>query len=185
MTPTTQRTRRKSTGKEKVSAGPGGLAAKVKDAASKMAEIRKEEETQLVTLLKEIEAITRDTMNIENEIRTQNLLKGTFEAERRTLQKELEALTRQNNLDDKKRNELEKEHEKLLGKNTQLKSQLGSLEGDLARLQKENSALSLEVEKLQSTNQRLRADVERLTALREEYLKSIAEFKETRDQLLP
>jgi chromosome segregation ATPase len=161
------------------------VSGKLKDVAGKMLEIQKEEETELVALLKEIEAITRDTMNMENEIRRQNLLKGTLEAERRSLQKELDALARQNRIDGNKKKEADKERLKLLEQNADLKSHLASLEDDLRRLQKENSATSVEIEKLEASNEKLKADVERLSALRDEYMKSIAEFKKMREDLMP
>lgn len=181
----TRTSRRKVSTRRRTPSPPPTVAGKLKDVAGKMLEIRKEEETELVALLKEIEAITRDTTNIENEIRRQNTLKGTIEAERRSLGKELDSLARQNRIDENKRNQAEKERQKLLDQNAQLKSQLASLEDDVRKLQKENSSLSLEIERLQANNERLKADVERLTALREEYMKSIAEFKEMREELLP
>lgn len=161
------------------------VSGKLKNVAGKMLEIQKEEETGLVALLKEIETITRNTMNMENEIRRQNLLKGTLDAERRGLQKELGSLARQNRIDENERKEAEKEHLKLLDQSAQLKSQLSSQEDGVRRLQKENSSLSVEIEKLQTTSDSLKADVERLTALREEYMKSIADFKRVREDLLP
>lgn len=185
MTNKTRGARGTAAKRQRISAPPGGVAGKVKDVTGKMLEIQKEEETELVSLLKEIEAITRDTMNIENEIRRQNLLKGTLEADRRILRKELQELARQNRVDESERKEAEKERQKLFDQNTELKSELAALEDDVKRFQKENSALSVEVEKLQATNDKLKADVERLTALREEYMKSISEFKEVREELLP
>ncbi len=175
----------KATRRLQPSAAQTPIAGKLKDVTGKMLEIQKEEETELVGLLKEIEAITRDTMNMENEIRRQNLLKGTLEGGQKALQKELLDLTRQNRSDENKVKAAEKERQKLFDQNAQLKSQLASLESDVKRFEKENSALSLDIEKLQATNGKLKADVERLTALREEYLKSIAEFKQMRDELLP
>lgn len=175
----------KATRKLQPSSGQTPIASKLKDVTEKMLEIQKEEETELVGLLKEMEAITRDTMNMENEIRRQNLLKGTLDAEQRALQKELLELTRQNRSDENKVKSAEKDRQKLFDQNVQLKSQLTSLESDVKRLEKENASLSLDIEKLQATNGKLKADVERLTALREEYLKSISEFKQMRDELLP
>jgi chromosome segregation ATPase len=180
-----QRTKRAATGRARVPAAPPTVAEKLKEVADKMVEIRKEEETELVSLLKKIEEITRDTMNIENEIRRQNLLKGTLDGERRTLQKEVQNLTRENRTNANTKKEAEKEREKLLEENAELKSQLSSLDEDARKFQKENSSLALEVEKLQANNERLKADVERLTALREEYMKSISEFKQLREDLLP
>ncbi|NQT82096.1 hypothetical protein HQ563_03680 [bacterium] len=185
MASRTQSAGRTASGKDGITAATPTVSGKLKDVATKMLEIQKEEETELVALLKEIEAITRDTMNMENEIRRQNLLKGTLEAERRSLQKELAALARQNRIDENKKKEADKEHRRLLDQNTQLKSELSSLEDDAKRFQKENSTMSAEVEKLQTTNDKLKADVERLTALREEYLSSIADFKRMREDLLP
>ena len=185
MTNKTRGARGTAAKKERISGASATVAGKVKDVTGKMLEIQKEEETELVNLLKEIEAITRDTMNVENEIRRQNLLKGTLEADRRTLRKELQELARQNRADESERKEADKERQELLEQNTRMKSELAALESDVKRLQKENSALSVEIEKLQATNGKLKADVERLTALREEYMKSISEFKEVRDELLP
>jgi chromosome segregation ATPase len=161
------------------------VSGKLKEVSGKMLDIQKEEETELVALLKEIEAITRDTMNMENEIRRQNLLRGNLEAGRRNLQKELEGLGRQNRIDENKKNEAEKQRIKLLDQNAKLKSEVSSLQDDVARLQKENSALSVEIEKLSTAKGDLKSDVERLTALRDEYMKSIAEFKRLREDLLP
>lgn len=166
-------------------AGQAPIATKLKDVTGKMLEIQKEEETELIGLLKEIEGITRDTMNMENEIRRQNLLKGTLDAEQKALQKELLDLTRQNRTDENKVKSAEKDRQRLFDQNVLLKSQLASLESDVKRFEKENAALSLDIEKLQATNSKLKADVERLAALREEYLKSISEFKQMRDELLP
>jgi chromosome segregation ATPase len=185
MATKTQRPRPASTKRGQSSASQVTVAGKLKDVTGKMLEIQKEEETQLVALLKEVEAITRNTTNIENEIRRQNLLKGTLEAEQKALQKELQEIERQNRADDNKRKATEKERQKLFDQNTEMMSQLASLESDVKRLQEQNSSLSVDIEKLRATNGKLKADVERLTALREEYLKSIAEFKEMRDELLP
>jgi chromosome segregation ATPase len=171
--------------KASLAVGTASVVAKIKDAADKMREIQKEEEAQLVSLLKELEAITRDTMNIENETRRQNLLKATLEAEARTRRKELQDLTRQNRSLENSRKEAEKEHRKLSDENARLRAELASLENEVRGLQKEYSDASLEIEKLKATNERLKADAERLTALRREYLKSIGEFKKTRDELLP
>jgi len=185
MAKQTKPQRRFVVSKVKPPAGTASVVAKLKDAAAKMREIQKEEETQLVGLLKELEALTRDTVNIEGEIRRQNLLKGTLNAEARARQKELQELLRQNRSLENSRKETEKEHRRLSDENASLKAELASLEDHLKALQKENSAISPEVEKLKSTNDRLKADVQRLVALREEYLKSIAEFKKMRDELLP
>lgn len=181
----TQRARRTVTRKAKASAPPEGVVTKLREASGKMLEIQKEEETALLGLLKEIEAITRNTINMESEIRRQSLLKGTLEAERRSLQKELQELARQNRVTDNERKQAEKERQKLLEQNAQLKSQLSSLDSDVKSLQKENSALSVEFQRLQATSEKLKADVQRLTELRQEYLKSISEFKDMREGLLP
>ncbi len=180
-----QPTRSGGTKAVRTSAGQATVATKLKGVTEKMLEIQKEEETELVSLLKEIEAITRDTMNIENEIRRQNLLKGTLEAEQKALQKELQQLERQNRADDNERKAAEKERQKLFDQNVQVRSELELLENDVKRLRTENSSLSSEAEGLQATSNKLKADVDRLTALREEYLKSIAKFKEVREELLP
>jgi chromosome segregation ATPase len=181
----TQRARRTVTRKPKASAQPEGVVTKLREVSAKMLEIQKEEEAALVALLKEIEAITRDTMNVENEIRRQSLLKGTFEGERRSLRKELQDLARQNRVSDNERKQAEQERQELVEQNSRLKSQLSSLESDVKSLQKENTALSVELERLQSTNDKLKTDVQRLSELRQEYLKSISEFKEVREGLLP
>jgi len=171
--------------KAKMPPPPGGAAGKLKDVTGKMLEVRKEQETGLLALLREIEEITRDTMNIENEIRRQNLLKGTLGAGQRSLQKELQDLARQNRADENRKKEAEKERQKLLEQGAALKSQVTSLEDDIRKLERENSAMAVEVEKLQAAKEKLKADVERLSALREEYLKNIAEIKQSRDELLP
>jgi chromosome segregation ATPase len=174
-------------GKEGAQQAPP-TAAEVNDAVMKANESVKtvfaaEDEWRL-NLLKENETLSRETVDTEVDIRRlldeQARLKESVE----DLSKEQAKLGDQVKDLSGKVNGAEKERDLAKAKNADLKEDLEALEKTIHELTSENASLEKETKKLGTQRDKLDEDVKRLRKLREEYAKTIAKFKEEKDDLL-
>ncbi len=161
------------------------VMAKVEELNRKLDKIQKDEESALVSLLKETEAMTRSMMNSEMEIRRQKLLKQGMEESKALLDSELGRIEQLNQKLLQQKENAEKKHKKLIDANERLNQNLSNLEKETLKLKKDNADLSNAVQKAETQNDTLREDIERLGKLKEEYMKSVAKFRRLRDDLIP
>ena len=100
---------------EKKSAGAASVAAqhpilaKAQQVNSKLIDLQREEEDALVALLKENEAITRNTVGVEMEIKRQKLMTKELSEDRSSLEKELKILDSENSKLLKEKKELDRD----------------------------------------------------------------------------
>ena len=161
------------------------VTEKIVDVRNNMAGIYADEDSILMKLLKETENLTRSTLNIEFEIKRQRMLQRDLSGNNRQLAKELEVLDSGNAALEEDRKEIEKEYKKLKAKNESIKANIDNLSRERQELDRETTKLQKEVSNLETKNAKMSEDVERLQALKEDYMKSIAKFKEMRDELIP
>ena len=161
------------------------VTEKILDVRNKISGIYADEDTMLMKLLKETENLTRSTLNVEFEIKRQRTLQRDLSENHRQLAKELEVLDSGNAtlLEDQKA--IEKEHKKLKTKSERSRAEIESLNRESQDLDREISKLQKETANLENKNSKMSEDVERLQSLKEDYMKSIAKFKEMRDELIP
>ncbi len=161
------------------------VLAKAEEINTKLASLQREEEDALVALLQENEAITRNTVGVEMEIKRQKLMTKELTEARVVLERGLRALTSENGKIQKGKKELERDVKSLEAENSKLGTDIASLSKNNSELESQNKLMKAEKEKHEATSDRLREDVARLRKLKEDYLKSIAKFKEMREDLIP
>jgi len=173
--------------KEAVQQAPP-TASEVNDAVMKANESVKtvfaaEDEWRL-NLLKENETLSRETVDTEVDIRRlldeQARLKDSVDS----LAKEQAKLGDQVKDLSGKVSAAEKERDLAKARNADLKEDLEAFEKAIHELTSENASLEKEVKKLGAQRDKLDEDVKRLRKLHEEYVKTIAKFKEEKDDLL-
>jgi len=154
------------------------LSEKVIVTNQRLLEIQREEEEALLELLRENEALSRDTVLTEIEIRRRKLLREKFDADRADAERELRRLgAERDKLAAAKREddlELQRQREGL----GTLKSEVASLMRQREELLRTHGQLQDEIDRLHEQNARLGEDVDQLRDLKAEYLKSIAKYKD-------
>jgi len=175
---TTRRTERPAVRVPKLSPAGSRLSEKVILTNQRLLEIQREEEEALLELLRENEALSRDTVLIELEVRRFKRLREQIDADRAEHEREVRRLSAERErLDAAKRDgELELQR---------LREGLGTLKGEVAstmrqreELLRAHGELQNEIDRLHEQNERLGEDIDHLRELKAEYLKSIAKYRE-------
>ena len=162
-----------------------GVAEKIIDVRSKISEVYTGEEASLIRILKETEEFTRNIVSIEMEIKRQRLLQNDLFENKKKFVGELKLLDTENTQLANEYKEIEKEHKEARDQNQRSKNDIDDLGDEISQLESERKELDNNINKMNAKNTKLRDDVERLQKLKEEYLKSIAKFKEIREELIP
>jgi chromosome segregation ATPase len=166
------------------SALPAGsrLSEKVIVTNQRLLEIQREEEEALLELLRENEALSRDTVLIEMEIRRHKRLREQFDADRADTEREM----RRVNAERERLTAAQRDHDLELQR---LREGLATLKGEVAstmrqkeELLRAHGELQNEIDRLHEQNERLGQDIERMRDLKAEYLKSIAKYKDAQSE---
>lgn len=155
------------------------LSEKVIVTNQRLLEIQREEEEALLELLRENEALTRDTVLTELEIRRQKRLREQFDADRGDYERELRRISAEREKLTSVRREQEQELQRLREGLAALKSEVASTMRQKEELLRAHGEIQNEIDRLHEQNERLSLDLDRLRGLKTEYLKSIAKYKET------
>ncbi|MBN1916324.1 MAG: hypothetical protein JW889_00325 [Verrucomicrobia bacterium] len=178
----TQRPERTTMRLPKLSAAGSRISEKVIMTNQRLLEIQREEEEALLELLRENEALSRDTVLIEMEVRRLKRLREQIDADHAEHEREVRRLTAERErLDAAKRDgELELQR---------LREGLGTLKGEVASAMRQREELlrahgevQNEIDRLHEQNERLGQDMDRLRELKAEYLKSIAKYRDARSE---
>jgi len=158
------------------------LSEKVITTNQRLLEIQREEEAALLELLRENEALSRDTVLIEMEVRRLKRLREQIDTDRAEHEREVRRLNaeRERLATAKREGELELQR---------LRENLGTLKGEVASAMRQreellhaHAELQNEIDRLHDQNERLGMDVNRLRELKAEYLKSIAKYRDTQSE---
>jgi len=155
------------------------LSEKVILTNQRLLEIQREEEEALLELLRENEALTRDTVLTEVEIRRQKRLREQSDDDRADYERELRRLGAEREKLTTVRREHDQELQRLREGLAALKSELASAMRQKEELLRTHGEVQNEIDRLHEQNERLGEDLDRLRSLKVEYLKSIARYKES------
>jgi len=148
----------------------------------RLLEIQREEEEALLELLRENEALSRDTVLTEVEIRRQKRLREQFDGERADYERELRRLGAEREKFMAVRREHEQELQRAREGLAALKSEVASAMRQKEELLRAHGEIQNEIDRLHEQNERLGQDLDRLRGLKTEYLKSIAKYKEAQSE---
>ena len=162
----------------RLSAAGSRLSEKVILTNQRLLEIQREEEEALLEMLRENEALTRDTVLTEIEIRRQKRLREQFDTDRADYERELRRLGAEREKFTAVRREHEQELQRLREGLAALKSEVASAMRQKEELLRAHGEIQNEIDRLHEQNERLGQDLDRLRDLKTEYLKSIARYKE-------
>ena len=155
------------------------LSEKVILTNQRLLEIQREEEEALLELLRENEALTRDTVLTEMEIRRQKRLREQFDSDRADYERELRRLGAEREKLTTVRRDNEQELQRLREGLAALKSEVASAMRQKEELLRTHGEVQNEIDRLHEQNERLGEDLDRLRDLKGEYLKSIARYKDS------
>jgi len=158
----------------------GSFPESLRETNRRLIELHHDEEEALLHLMRENEALTRDALLAETEIRRQKRLRQSLQERRaeytralvgfNTEREKLEATKRQ---DDEQLRRVRHE----LGA---LKSELASLSREREQLLRMHGSLQEEIDRLRDQDDRLSEDIGRLSDMKAGYIKSIAKYKNAR-----
>ena len=146
--------------------------------------VNEAEQNWRLRVLKENEELARSTVDMEVDIRRllgeQSKLRGNHQSLTKEQAKVAESVKQLS----EQVNSLEKQRDLTVARNNNLKDEIDDLEKAINVLETQNNALEKEDKKLQTQQKKLDEDVARLRKLREDYMSTIAKFKEEKDDLL-